>query len=159
MNLKLTIIFLLILSVNFIFAQEELLKPYDMNNGEPVIAKSENNNSIMGIEISERLITTSVIVGELGILLFVLFYWKRTRTDSSNKGIDIYKKNIQAIRDERVKPIRDIKVSKKRRSLNSITSFKKLNGKTITSTAKKLSVAKGELFLAARIQQMQKQAR
>jgi len=64
-----------------------------------------------------------------------------------------------AIRDERVKPIMDIKVSRKRRSLNNLSIIKKLNGKTITSTAKKLSVAKGELYLAARIQQMQEQAR
>ncbi|MCW8849375.1 MAG: hypothetical protein OQJ81_05290 [Melioribacteraceae bacterium] len=159
MKLNQAIIFLLILFVNFTIAQEELSKPYDMNNEKIVITESENNNSILGIEITERIITTSVIIGELGILLFVLFYWKKTRTDSSCKGKNIYKRNIMAIRDERVKPIMDIKVSRKRRSLNNLSIIKKLNGKTITSTAKKLSVAKGELYLAARIQQMQEQAR
>ncbi len=69
------------------------------------------------------------------------------------KGKDNYKRNIQAIRDERVKPKIDIKVSSKRRRLNNLKIIKNLNGKTITSTAKKLSVAKGELFLAAKIQQ------
>ena len=159
MKNKPAIIFLLLLCVNFIFAQENLSKPYDMKNGKTINNESGSNNLIMGIEISERLITTSVIVGELGILLFVLYYWKKTRNDESNKGNNIYKKNIQAIRDERVKPILNIKTSNKRRKLNSMTIIKKLNGKTITSTAKKLSVAKGELFLAAKIQQMQKQAR
>lgn len=159
MKHKPTIIFLLLLCLNFTFAQEDLSKPYDMNNGKTIINESSNNNSIMGIEISERLITTSVIVGELGILLFVLFYWKKTRKDGTNKGKQIYKRNIQAIRDERVKPIMNINTSNKRRKLNSMPIIKKLNGKTITSTAKKLSVAKGELFLAAKIQQMQNEAR
>ncbi len=67
MKYKTAIIFLLILCVNFLFAQEDLSKPYDMNNGKTIITERENNNSIFGIEISERFITTSVIVGELGI--------------------------------------------------------------------------------------------
>lgn len=159
MKYKTAIIFLLILCVNSLFAQEALSKPYDMNNGETIISERGNNNSIFRIEISERFITTSVIVGELGVLLFVLFYWKKTRSDGTIKGKDNYKRNIQAIRDERVKPQIDIKVSSKRKRLNNLKIIKNLNGKTITSTAKKLSVAKGELFLAAKIQHMQEQAR
>ena len=121
MKTNLTILFLLILCANFIFAQEDLSEPYDMNDGKTIINESENNNSILGIEITERVITTSVIVGELGILLFVLFYWKKTRTDGSIKGKNMFKRNIQAIRDERVKPTIDIKVSNKRKKLNNIS--------------------------------------
>jgi len=37
----------------------------------------------------------------------------------------------------------------------NILKTKKLDGRTISKTAKELAIAKGELFLAARIQQLQ----
>ena len=134
-------------------------KPYDMENSAEVVKVNDQSDSIFGVNASERIITTGVVFGELIILVLVLFYWKRTRTDSKQSVINRYKKNIRAIRDERIKPIIINKNSSRRRSLTNSIEKKTFTGKSITSTAKKLSIAKGELFLAAKIQQLQKQTR
>ncbi len=134
-------------------------KPYDMKKSAEVVEANEQTGSIFGNSASERIITTSVVFGELAILVLVLFYWKRTRTDSKKFDTNRYKKNISAIRDERIKPTVRNKNSSRRKSLANAIEKKRLTGKTITSTAKKLSIAKGELFLAAKIQQLQNQTR
>lgn len=134
-------------------------KPYDMKNSAEAIKVDEQTSSIFGISASERIITTSVVFGELAILVLVLFYWKRTRSDSKKLNVKRYKKNIRAIRDERIKPTDINKNSSRRKSLTNAIEKKRLTGETITSTAKKLSIAKGELFLAAKIQQLQNQTR
>lgn len=118
-----------------------------------------NISEKLGADFSERFITTSVIIAEVLILFAVLFYWKKTRKDGKIDDNKIYRNNIKAIRDERVIPIVNVKKSKRRKKLNTKFKINSLNGKMITAKAKKLSISKGELFLAARIQQLKNQVR
>jgi hypothetical protein len=134
-------------------------KPYDMGNSAEITAINEQTGSIFGSNASERIITTSVVFGELAILVLVLVYWKKTRTDYKESNVNRYKKNIRAIRDERIKPTVLNKNSSKRKAMPKLIEKKKLTARSITSTAKKLSISKGELFLAAKIQQLQNQTR
>lgn len=139
-----------------ISAQDQLQQSSDMRNASNNVIDKEV--TLMD-GISERVVTTSIIIGEIIILFLIVFYWKRTRNDSRKGARRIFKNNIQAIRNERVLPINNKKTCTKRRSLESQLKMKSLDGKSITNTAKKLSISKGELFLAARIQQLQSQGR
>ena len=159
MKNTLTIIIAMCIWGNLILAQSDLTKPYDMNNGSSIISEKESNDSFLGIDISERIITTTIILGELILLLVLIFYWKKNRNNNPTKSKNVYKNNIRAIRDERVKPIVNLKVTAKRRGLKNKLSTNKLDGKIITLTAKKLAISKGELFLAAKIQQLQSQVK
>ncbi len=153
------ILLALLVCGSIIFAQNNSSKTYDMSSEAKIEKQEGNNDYILVTATSERIITTSVIVGEVILLLLVLFYWKRTRDDSKDGATNTYKRNINAIREERVRPNLNAKDSLRRRALKEQIKSIPLNGKTVTSTAKKLSIAKGELFLASRIQQLQNQTR
>ena len=149
---------ILVLS-NVLPAQNINSKTYDMSSDSKIVKNNNVEERFFTTDVSERIITTSVIIGEAIILLLVLFYWKRTRNDSKTEVDYSYKRNIRAIRDERIKPIPNLEITSKRKHLRKRIKTKALNGRTITSTAKKLSIAKGEVFLATRIQQLQNQTR
>lgn len=144
---------------HLILAQNEPSKSYDMGEQANVTNKSNSNDFTFSFSISEGMITTAVIIGELGILLLVLYYWKRTRDDSKSNVDQTYKKNIKAIRNERVKPKINTKTSLQRKGLKKFVKRNPIDGRTITSAAKKMSIAKSEIFLATRIQQLQSQTR
>ena len=154
---KIIIIILLSIALNGeIFADDKVGIP-----SENVQAKSKDSDNLGTIkaEFSERFLTTSVIIGEVVLLLFILFFWKGTKNDSDADDNTIFKKNIKALRNERLIPIINQKKSKKRVKLLNKLNFNRVSGKFITSKAKKLSISKGELFLAARIQQLSNQVR
>ena len=129
-----------------------------MNNGQSI--DSNTNNKIVTGKTewniaSERIFTTAIVVSELALLLGILYYWKKTRVESKTTNKSTFKKNIQALRLERIKYFEDEKLSSKRRMLFSKINKKIIDGRFITAKAKRLSVAKGEIFLAARIKQLQ----
>lgn len=148
------ILFIALLITN-IEAQNITNNSYDMNSGNSVTTTSGVVQYILNTFSSEKILTTTIIVFELVILMFVLYYWKRSRNETKEKSKKIYKKNINALRCERVKPLTLPNIERKRNSLMYILKTNKLDGRTISKTAKKLAIAKGELFLAARIQQLQ----
>lgn len=150
-------IFMLVI-INFgLIAQTNSYKTYDMKNKTHVENKYEAEKAGFFEDVPERVITTGVVVGEILILLFVLYYWKRTRDDSKSGSSNIYKNNIKAIRNERINPKLIMSKHKNRKLLSKSINYSSVNGSTISRKAKKLSVAKGELFLATRIHQLQKQ--
>ena len=106
---------------------------------------------------TERMITTSEIFAELAVLFLVLYFWKKTKKDKNINSNSIYKRNIKAIRDERINPNMIEAGKKSRRSLIKALKPDSLNSRKLTLNAKKLSIAKGELLLAARIKQIQDQ--
>ncbi|MCB0732640.1 MAG: hypothetical protein KDC88_16575 [Ignavibacteriae bacterium] len=153
------IIFITILMIVSLNNQKKNTKPLNMSNEiQNVQSSSQLGLSIENL-LSERVLTTSVIFGEILILLLVLFYWRKTHQDSKRNTKVDYRKNIKALRSEKIKPIFNKNISRKRLLLKTNIGFKSLNGKSITNKAKKLSIAKGELFLAARIQQLQSQVK
>lgn len=120
-----------------------------------IVSNPESNSEPILDYVPERIITTSVIVSEIVILFLLLFYWRKTKNDAKVRTQNIYKKNIRAIRDERIKPQNNLDLIAKRKSLQKYKMLNSLDGKSITNRAKKMSIAKGELFLAARINQLQ----
>lgn len=159
MKKVLIIIFLVTVLGNLLLAQSKTSKSYDMDKQVNVTKKNDPNVFTFSFSISEGMITTAVIVGELVILLLVLYYWKRTREDSKREVRPSYKKNIRAIRDERIRPTMDVNASLKRKDLRKYVQKRPINSSTITSAAKKMCIAKSEIFLATRIQQLQNQTR
>ncbi len=126
-------------------------------NGISII--DEIKKEIYFIENADRLITSGVILFELAFLIMILYYWKKTRFESKSIDENKYKKNIKALRDERIKPVINNSVTKKRNSLGKIINLNTLNGKTICAKAKELNISKGELYLAAKIKQLSSQTR
>jgi len=107
--------------------------------------------------ISERVFTTAIIIGESILLLAIVGYWRRIKGDSVDESKSIFKKNINAIRLEKVRRFENKKLSMERKTLYSKIDKTLVDGKYITKKAKKLKVAKGEIFLATRIRQLSKQ--
>ena len=142
------IVIAVLLSSNLLFGQVNSSK-------ETIVA--ENTNEITGA-ISERFFTTAIIIGETILLLVIVGYWRRTRTDSKDDSKSVFKKNINAIRLEKVRRFEDEKLSLKRKSLFSKMNQTSIDGKFITSKAKKMEVSKGEIFLAAKLKQLSRQA-
>ncbi|MEE9429547.1 MAG: hypothetical protein V3V16_00805 [Melioribacteraceae bacterium] len=151
------IIFAVLLFSNNILGQKKYVKSETnfSKTSEVNLVKKENN--IKGT-ISERFFTTAIIIGETILLLVIVGYWKRTRTDVKKDSKSVFKKNINALRLERVKRFDDEKLSMKRKILFSKLDSSKIDGKYITTKAKKLEISKGEIFLATRIKQLSRQA-
>lgn len=131
-----------------------------INNGQSIRSNDTNNKNIATTKtewsaVSERVFTTAIVVSELALLLGILYYWKKTRIESKTINKSTFKKNIQALRLERIKYFENEKLSSKRRMLFSKINKKIIDGSFITAKAKRLSVSKGEIFLAARIKQLQ----
>ncbi len=105
--------------------------------------------------VSERVFTTVIVLSELALLLGILFYWKKTYGEGKTNNKSIFKKNIQALRHERIKYFENEKLSLKRKMLKTKINKNTIDGKFITVKAKRLSISKGEVFLAARIKQLQ----
>ena len=130
------------------------------NNGQTKKEHQRNNINIVNTKtewnsISERVFTTAIVVSELALLLGILFYWKKTRVESKTTNKNTFKRNIQALRHERIRYFENEKLSSKRKMLFSKINKKIIDGRFITAKAKRLSVSKGEVFLAARIKQLQ----
>lgn len=150
--MKKLLVFILFITLNIFLPAQSL----NIETGKTAsISNAEKSSDPILDYVPERIITTSVIIGEIVILFLLLFYWKKTRGDAKVKTQNTYKKNIRAIRDERIKPQNNLDLSAKRKSLQKFKILNSLDGKSITNRAKKMSIAKGELFLAARINQLQ----
>ncbi len=105
--------------------------------------------------INERIFTTSIIISEIALLLGILFYWKKTYTESKIDNKTIFKKNIKALRNERIKYFENEKLSAIRKTLKTKIKKKIIDGKFITAKAKQMKISKGEIFLAQRLKQLQ----
>ncbi|MCP5063267.1 MAG: hypothetical protein GY936_12485 [Ignavibacteriae bacterium] len=146
-----------LLSSNLLFGQVNNIESDGRsgNNKETIV--TEKSNKITGA-ISERFFTTAIIIGETILLLVIVGYWRRTRTDSKDDSKSVFKKNINAIRLEKVRRFEDKKISIKRKTLYSKMNQTSIDGKFITNKAKKLELSKGEIFLAAKLKQLSRQA-
>lgn len=149
---KLVVIFFLILFQNIDLLCQEKVKPAE-NEKTPVV----NNLPVLKYS-TEKLLINGVIVFEIVILLSVLIYWKKNKSKSQKKLDVLYKKNIHALRSERILSIDKSVETKKRRSLKKAIKNLEINSAVINKKAKELKLGKGEIFLAAKIRELSKQA-
>lgn len=146
-----------LLSANLLFGQANSNENNSRFENSKETIVTGKSNEITGA-ISERFFTTAIIIGEIILLLVIVGYWRRTRTDSKDDSKSAFKKNINAIRLEKVRRFDDKKLSIKRKTLFSKMNQTSIDGKFITSKAKKMEVSKGEIFLAAKLKQLSRQA-
>jgi hypothetical protein len=149
MKKTIKILFLIFLFTVTNYGQTNNVKQEKNTNTEVVSGTNEWS------AVSERVFTTVIVISELALLLGILFYWKKTRGESKVTNKNTFKKNIQALRLERIKYYEDEKLSTKRKTLYSKINAKTIDGRFITAKAKRLSISKGEIFLATRIRQLQ----
>ena len=144
-----------ILLVFEIFVQNQSLKPYDMNKGTQVNIEYLKIEAGIGSIFSDINLTSAIVIGEIVILVFVLYYWKKTKDENKQGYKNNLKNNIRALREERVR-ITNSNGNRKKIIINKL-NLKLVDSTTISNTAKKLSISKGEIFLAQRMKQMQDQ--
>ncbi len=140
-----------------VLGQDNAPKDYEMSIKKEVTQSNNSEKPVIRIELTEGMITTGIISFEILMLFLILYYWKKTKDDKKVESRSTFKNNIKAIRDEKILPVLNDKKSTERSELQNKINIKNLNGVSITRLSKKLNVAKGELFLAAKIQQLQNQ--
>lgn len=144
-------VLLSLFSVSEIVAQPEEAQINNTNNGIVEIIQSTI--------LSERSITTVVIIGELSLLLLILYYWKKTNNDAKIENTKSLKRNIRALRNESIKLIYAENDHERRLKIFRAMNRKQMDGKLLTATAKKLEVSKGEVLLVAKINQLKSKVR
>ncbi|MBK7104422.1 MAG: hypothetical protein IPH62_03970 [Ignavibacteriae bacterium] len=152
-KLVLTIFVFIILNVQ-LFAQDN----------KNVLNENKNTESSITTESfisysTEKLLRNGIIVFEITVLLMVLFYWKKTRNNVKRQFDQSYKKNIQALRNEKFTFVNDKVRSKKRKSLKKVMKSFVMDSANISKKARELNIGKGEIFLAAKIQKLYQQSR
>ena len=153
--MKLTVIVIFILCFLSTFNAQNMRKnDVHPNSGSAITKVEQRGQAIYWDQINERIITTSVIVIEIVVLFFILFYWKRTRKETFHKSNLHIKRNIKALREEKIRPIIDSNSNKNRKTIIDKINLRKLTSRNINNRSKKLSIGKGELILAAKINQM-----
>ncbi len=93
---------------------------------------------------------------EASILAALVVLWRRRNQEFYNKREKFFKDNIKNIREEKIIPLEDFEEVQNRSKLIAKRIKDITNGKSITKLAKKLSVSKGELYLAAKIKLLTK---
>lgn len=149
---KLVIIFFLILFQNIDLFCQEKVKPTEKEH-----TKILNSGPIIKYS-TEKLLINGVIGFEIVVLLSVLIYWKKNKSKSKKKLGILYKKNINALRTEKLLSIDKSVETKKRKSLKKAIKNLEINSAVINKKAKELKLGKGEIFLAAKIRELSRQA-
>ena len=165
------ILFLLIFSLSILLAQEKVDKEAAKENldARKVLMKQVDeakqkdiaNNAV--VKPGSNLVKQDDVsnnIGWLRILFFViegalligLFYlWNRSRINKIIRKKNRFKEQIQKIRQEKVGSPPSNYLSQIRKGLSFLPTSLENSGKEITLKAKKYSLSKGELHLAAKL--------
>lgn len=156
MKKLLIVLFLMCLLTANQYSQSEKIETKVTNNS----VSSEKINiskSNSWYNFEERFITTVIIITEMVFLILILGYSQKVKKNFRIDSSKEFKQKIKALREEKIRYSINENLSNQRKIINSIVMANKVKGKTITETAKELSVAKGEILLATKIQQLQSQ--
>ncbi len=148
----------MVVLIIFVLVSNSIVCSQEFNLGND-LGKSSSSSKIYESDANERIFTSGIIFLEVVILVMVLYYWKKTHSDLKKNVETTYKRNIKAIRDERVKPIFNKEISKKRKAINKLIEIKELNSRNISKKARVFDIAKGELYLAAKIHSLTQQVK
>jgi hypothetical protein len=103
------------------------------------------------IQMSNEMIIRVSVMVTISFIAFALVFIRRKKLNTKKSKKKDYKDGIKLIREERVKDKKDSKLSLIRNKLIGSASSYQLSNDTITKNARELNIAKGEIYLAARI--------
>ncbi|MDR3627342.1 MAG: hypothetical protein P4L45_10940 [Ignavibacteriaceae bacterium] len=103
------------------------------------------------IQMSNEMAIRITVMVSVSFFAFAIVFIRRKKLSVKNSKKKDYKDGIKLIREERVKDKRDSKLSLIRNKLIGSASSFQLSNDTITKNARELNIAKGEIYLAARI--------
>lgn len=105
----------------------------------------------------DSLLFKGFILVEAVLIASLYILWRRSRVRAGKASKERFKKNIIRLRSERIKtPIND-KMGELRKSLHQSPDVRlTTDEELLTKQAKKLSISKGELMLAARLKMLGK---
>ena len=86
--------------------------------------------------------------------LFIMWRRRKQRIEKEQKVI--FKDNIRKLREERIKGKEDVRLKALRKNLQTHAICANLNDNAVANQAKKLSISKGEIYLAAKIKSYNK---
>lgn len=109
---------------------------------------SYSNDSILS-GLNSSVIKIFVLV-EAALLVSMIIVYRRKKISSKPEKVNL-KENILKLRNEEIQSLNDEKLAKLRKSLKNQRLEVKNMGRSITKKAKKLSVSKGEVHLAAKL--------
>lgn len=105
--------------------------------------------------IKKSVFSKLFIIIEAILFISILLLWYKRKSNSIKESKKILKANIKRLREEKIGGLLDKKLSRIRSKL--ILQPVALDGRSITEQAKRLSISKGELHLAAKINLLSKQ--
>lgn len=106
--------------------------------------------------IKENIFSKLFISIEILFLLLIIFFWYKSKPKTVRIKKSVLKENIRKLREEKIDAVLNSRLSKIRSRL--VLQPIKIDGRNITAMAKRLSISKGEIHLAAKINLMMKQA-
>jgi hypothetical protein len=116
--------------------------------------KAENNTVFLGL--SESMLIRIFIFVDILLVTVLFIIWRRRKQRIAAELKAKFKNNIRKLREERIKGKDDLRLKTLRKNLQSHAICNDLNDKLVTDQAKKLSISKGEIYLAAKIKSYKK---
>ena len=102
------------------------------------------------IPLSDNLIMKFFILGSAGFLASIFIFIRRLQSKKKSVNCDL-KKNIKLLREEKIFSPKDKKLSGLRTKLAGAPSTFELSNKAVARNAREMNIAKGEIYLAAKI--------
>lgn len=114
-------------------------------------AQAENKDNSVFLGLSETILIRLFLLVDVILVAFLFVIWRR-RKERINKELKAkFKSNIKKLREERIKGKEDERLKALRKNLQAHPICGNLNDSSVSSQAKKLSISKGEIYLAAKI--------
>ncbi|MGA7723518.1 MAG: hypothetical protein WCA84_20300 [Ignavibacteriaceae bacterium] len=108
-------------------------------------------NVIQNVHIYNEVTIKLSIMGTAAFFAFLLVFVRRKRLNTKKNAKTNIKDGIKLIREERVKDRKNSSLSLVRNKLIGSTSSFQLSYDSVVKNARELNIAKGEIYLAARI--------
>ncbi|MBK8945037.1 MAG: hypothetical protein IPM32_07145 [Ignavibacteriae bacterium] len=150
---KLILIIFVLMNLNLqLFAQDAP----KVNSSNKISELNSLNQPIISYS-TEKLLTNSIIIIEFLLLVMILFYWKKSRNNSRNNYNKNFKKNIEALRNEKLTFTKNKIERKKIKLFAKVIKGVELDSAIVNKKARELNIGKGEILLAARIHKLSQQ--
>ncbi len=143
-----------------IISQNGILKNENLKNeisGEKIPFDQNLQNTILTASILDNIYFKIFILVDIFLAALLFLGWKRRKNKIEQEVKSRFKKNIKKLREEKIKVRPDEQLGKIRKSLQKHPVVADVNEFEITKQAKELSISKGEIYLAAKLQAINKE--